>query len=349
MFRVGETTGNAAQDAALPQTEDLVSAEYIMFCLLAMHAENTREAVTAAEETVSGTLRAHADPLLSTQINKVVACRQNMFLRAMLLLSGISVDAVDHEQALVCLRNAQDSGCAAAMAVLCADYPDDNVKQTCFDVLRDISLSVAAGFYNSVVTVSCKTLCARICELQLVKPPKGYDYLDEYKEASKAGCQVSSVMWGKELERRGQLLEAACLYASAAEGGYAAALYHMARCLRDGIGVEQNSAQAMQIMKQSADKKFTWAMLDCADMLMNAENPTTRVLDDKEAFALLNEVEAIVKHAYVHRGPMRCLYLQFDSVPNPHRLLAKCYEEGRGVAQDLAAAERQEALFKSGQ
>ncbi len=348
MSRVGETTGEAAPGAAPPQAEDTASANYLIVSLLRMQAENTREALSVAEETLTGTLASPGDPSVTTQnSDMVVASRQNIFLQAMWLIFGVRGYDVDHERGLNCLRDARDRGCAAAMAVLCADHPGDGVKQTCFDVLRVVSLSVAGGFYNHVMTVVCKVLCARMCELQLAKPSKYYDYLDEYKQASLAGCQFSSVLCAAELERNGHFSDAVCLYASAVEGGYATALYHTARCHRHGIGVEQNFDEAMKIMKQSSDKKFLWAMLDRAVMLINAEDPTTRARDDEEAFNLLQQVAAGVKHAYEHKGPMRCLYLQFRSVPNPHKLLALCYKQGRGVAQNSAAAQRQEALFDS--
>lgn len=350
MSRVGETSGEPASGAASPRAEDTASAHCLILSLLRMQAENTREALRVVEETATGALAATANPLVRTQSsNKVVADRQKMFLRAMWLIFGLKGYDVDHEQALVYLRDAQDNGCAAAMAVLCADYPDDNVKQACFDVLRNISVSVAEGAYNAVMMVVCKVLCARICEFQLVKPPNDYDYLKEYKEASEAGCPYSSVFCAAELERNGHFSKAASLYTASAEGGYPAALYHMARCYRDGIGVEQNLTQAIKIMKQSSDKKFFWAMYSRAVMLLDAPNSTTRAQDDIEAFHLLRQVSNGVRHAYNHKGPMRCLYLQFCSIPNPHKRLAQCYSEGRGVAQNSTLAERHMAWFQSGQ
>lgn len=349
MSRVGETSGEPALGAASTRAEDTASAHDLIVSLLRMQSENTREALSVVEETATGTLAARADPSVGTQSsNKVVADRQNMFLNALYLFGGMYEPDVNHEQALNCLRDARDRRCAAAMAVLCADYPNDDVKKTCFNILSNVSRSTEGGFYNDVMVVACKSLCARMCELNLVESPEGYVIFDEYNEASEAGCPFASVLRAGLLEEHGQFAEAVQGYFSAAGSGYAVASYHMARCLRAGIGVEPNLAQAMNFMQQSSDKKFFWAMYSRAVMLMDAPNSTTRAQDDIEAFNLLQHVAAGVTYAYNHKGPMRCLYLQFCSIPNPHKRLAQCYREGRGVAQDLALAERHMAWYQSG-
>ena len=350
MSRVGETSGEPALGAASPRVEDTVSAHYLIHSLLMLQEKNTREALRVVEETATGSSAAPADPLVATQSsNEVVAERQNMFLDALYSFGGMYEHNVNHEQGLACLRDARDRGCAAAMAVLCADYPDDDVKKTCFDVLHNVSRSAEKGFYAYNMVVACKSLCARMCELKLVEPPEGYDIFDEYNKASEAGCPFSSVLRAALFEERGQFADAVQGYFSAARSGYAVASYQVARCFRDGIGVEPNLAQAINFMEQSSDKKFFWAMYSRAVMLLDAPNSTTRAQDDIEAFNLLRQVTDGVTYAYNHKGPMRCLYLQFCSVPNPHKRLAQCYREGRGVAQNSALAERHMAWFQSGQ
>jgi hypothetical protein len=350
MFCVGETSGEPALGAASTRAEDTASAHYLIVSLLRMQAENTSEALSVVEHLATSTsAAAPADPLVGAQSSsKVFAVRQHLFLNALYSFGGVYEHDVDHERGLAYLRDAQYRGCAAAMAVLCADYPNDDVKETCFNVLRNVSCSAAGGFYNSVMVIACRSLCARMIQLKLVNAPEDYVIFDEYNQASEAGCPFASVHRAALLEKRGQFAEAAHGYFSAAKGGNALATYQMARCLRDGIGAEQNSALAMISMEQSSGRGFFWAMYAYAVMLMDAQHSTTRAQDDIEAFNLLHQVAAGVTHAYNHRGPMRCLYLQFCCIPNPHRRLAQCYSEGRGVAQDLAFAERHMALFQSG-
>lgn len=351
MFRVGETSGEPAPGAASTRAEGTAPAHYLIVSLLRTQAENTSEALSFVEETATGTsAAAPADPSVGLQSSsKVVADRQHLFLNALYSFGGVYEHDVDHERGLAYLRDAQYRGCAAAMAVLCADYPDDDVKETCFNILSNVSRSAEGGFYNGVMVVACKSLCARMIQLKFVNAPEGYDILDEYNQASEAECPFASVYRAALLENRGQFAEAAHGYFSAAKGGNALATYQMARCLRDGIGVSPNLAQAMNFMKQSSDKGFFWAMYFRAVMLSDAQHSTTRAQDDIEAFDLLHQVAAGVTHAYNHRGPMRCLYLQFCCIPNPHRRLAQCYREGRGVAQDLALAERHMAWYQSGE
>ena len=136
------------------------------------------------------------------------------------------------------------------------------------------------------------------------------------------------------------MTKALCGYTLAAKGGYAVGCFHLARCTKDGIGVERSLDEAMQTMKRSSDKKFYWAMYERAKMLLDT------AVSDSEAFKLLKAVEAGVDYAYEHRGPARCLYLQFCSAPNPHRRLAMCYEKGRGVLRNSVEAERHMALFR---
>jgi TPR repeat protein len=343
MVSVGGATV-LATPAAAPDSPIL--EQRLVHRLFTMHRRNTEreseDSREAGNDTVAGAA-GHA-------YRKVVACRQKMFLNALCLLSGMRGHAVNHEQALAHLRDARDDGCAAAMAVLCADHSKPSVRKSAFIVLRDVSLSAGGGFYAHGVIVSCKTLCARICELELVESPEDYNYLDEYEEASKLGCVGATVFRGHVLETNERCGDALCDYTSAATGGYAVALYHMARCTRDGIGVEQNVGRAMQIMKQSSDKSFFWGMFDRAKMLLdsNAENLEQRATYDGEAFQLLKEVETGVAHARKFKDtPMRCRYLQFCRLPpNPCKQLALCYEQGRGVARNREEAERYTALFE---
>jgi len=321
----------AARHAALAANE-------IELGLLTMH-ETSMSEVVAAREALSAT--GATGLLRSAHSRKVVADRQEKFLFALYYVGGMEEHPVDHERALKYLCDARDNGCAAAMAVLFADYLDERVRQTCFKVLRYVSLKAAGGYYTDKMVVACQTLCARMCELQLAKPPEAYDYVAEYGRAQSSGCPTATVFLAGARELDGQFTEAVRGYALAAEGGYAVGYFHLARCTRLGIGVEQNLDEAVQTMKRASDKKFYWAMYDRAKMLLDT------AASDSEAFKLLKAVEAGVNYAYEHRGPMRCLYLQFCSVPNPHRQLAMCYEKGRGVAQDSAEAERHMALFRS--
>lgn len=320
-----------------------------MHRLLSMHFESTSEASSCAQETIgdAGTVGL----LCTTRGGKVVAQRQTLFLRAVSLIGGMDGYNVNHEQGLVCLREAQGKNCAAAMAMLFADYPDERVRQTCFQVLRYVSLRAEGGYYATKMVVACQTLCARVCELKLVTPPENYDFVVEYGRAKTAGCLAASMFLSAALELDGRFTEAVRGYALAAKWGSAPGSFHLARCHKNGIGVEQNFGEAMQIMKQASDKKFYWAMYDRARMLQDtrcccAVRCECTVESDSEAFELLEAVEAGVDYAYKHRGPMRCLYLQFCSVPNPHRRLAMCYETGRGVPQDSAEAQRHTALAR---
>lgn len=338
MFRATQSGDETATAAIPPVTRHASSpAEQIEFRLLTMHEASMREAVADGEAPsgpgATGSLR-------SAHSCKVVADRQEKFLFALHYVGGVEEHPVDHEQAIKCLCDARDDGCAAAMAVLFADYPDERVRQTCFQVLRCVSLEAAGVYYTDKLVVACQTLCARICELQLAKPPEAYDYVVEYGQAQSLGCLAATVFLAGARELDGQFREAVRGYALAAEGGYAVGYFHLARCTRLGIGVEQNLDEAMQTMKRSSDKKFYWAMHERAKMLLDT------AASDSEAYLLLKAVEAGVNYAYKHRGPMRCLYLQFCSVPNPHRRLAMCYKEGRGVLRNSVEAERHMALFR---
>ena len=340
MFHATQSADESATGAAPSVTRHAsLAANQIELGLLAMHATSMREAVAAGEAS-SATEAAG----LLCESGKVVADRQEMFLVALYNVGGMEEHPVDHERALESLCDARDNGCAAAMAVLFADYPDERVRQTCFQVLRCVSLEAAGVYYTDKMVVACQTLCARICELQLAKPPDDYDYVVEYGQAQSSGSLAATVFLAGARELDGQFREAVRGYALAAKGGFAVGYYHLARCIKDGIGVEQNSGEAVQTMKQASDKKFYWAMYDRAKMLQELQDTAA---SDREAFKLLKAVEAGVNYAYEHRGPMRCLYLQFCSVPNPQRRLAMCYEKGRGVAQDSAEAERHMALFRS--
>lgn len=346
----GETAGEAMPGAAPPQAGDMASEE-LSICLLEMHAQNTREASNVAEQTASGALVESAGSLRPVYDREVVVRRQNLFLDALCFLGGARSYAVDHERALSCLREARDERCSVALAVLCADSTDKHLRKICFQVLRDVSLTPKGGsFYADTVVVACQCLCGRICELELVEPPVGYSYSDEYKSASAVGCPAAATFLAGIQEHNGQFAEAVRGYTTAAETGYAVAQYHWARCAKNGIGAKQNFDEAAQIMKQSSDKKFHWAMLYRAKMLLNklAGSDEQRTVDDREAFHLLKAVENQVDHAYELRGPMRCLYLQFCSVPNPHTSLAVCYEEGRGVTQNSAMAQHHRVRFKKG-
>lgn len=336
MFRATQASDESATRAAPPVSRHASSpAEEIEFCLLNMHAESMREAVAAGEAPsatgATGSLR---------KSGKVVADRQEKFLVALYYFGGMEEYPVDHERALEYLCDARDNECASAMAVLFADYPDERVRQTCFQVLRCVSLEAAGVFYTEKMVVACQTLCARMCELQLAKPRDDYDYVVEYGRAKSLGCLTATIFLAAVQERDGQLTEALRGYTLAAKGGYAVGCFHLARCTKDGIGVERSLDEAMQTMKRSSDKKFYWAMYERAKMLLDA------AVSDSEAFKLLKAVEAGVDYAYKHRGPARCLYLQFCSVPNPHRRLAMCYEKGRGVLRNSVEAERHMALFR---
>ena len=342
MSRTTQSADKTLTGAAPPVTRHAaLAANQIEFCLLTTHETSKREAVAAGEASsatgATGLLR-------SAHSRKVVADRQEKFLLALYYFGGMEEHPVDHEQALKHLCDARDNGCAAAMAVLFADYPDERVRQTCFLVLRCVSLEAAGVFYTDKMVVACQTLCARMCELQLAKPPEDYDYVVEYGRAQSSGCLTATVFLAGARELDGQFKEAVRGYALAAEGGYAVGYFHLARCTRLGIGVKQNLDEAVQTMKQASDKKFYWAMYDRAKMLQELQGTAA---SDREAFKLLKAVEAGVNYAYEHRGPMRCLYLQFCSVPNPHRRLAMCYERGRGVLRNSVEAERHMALSRS--
>lgn len=297
---------------------------------------NASVAALSALASKPGNASASADPLTARD-REVVAHRQNNFVSALGFFGGMWGHSVNHSLGLICLEKAIDAGCAAALAVLCADDVDRRVKHSCFCVLRSVALADQTSFYADAMVAACKTLCARICELELVVSPDDYDYLEEYKQARDMGCPAATVFLGAKLERNGDSAEAFVCYESAAKGGYAAAQYHLARCARFGVGTPRNRSVAFSIMKLASEQMFLWAMHDHAVMLMNTptESDDLRRAKDEEAYVLLMKVNAVVSSTYQNEAPMRCRYLQFCSgPPNPHEQLALCYSTGRGVAQN---------------
>ena len=301
---------------------------------------NASVAVLSALASKPGNASASADPLYARG-REVVAQRQNNFVSALGFFGGMWGHSVNHQLGLVCLEKAVDGGCAAALAVLCANDEDRRVRRSCFCVLRCVALADQTSFYADTMVAACKTLCARICELELVVSRDGYDYLEEYRQARDMGCPAATVFLGAELERNGDSAEALVCYETAAKGGYAAARYHLARCTRFGIGTPINRSLAFSVMERSSEQMFFWAMHDHAVMLMNTptESHDSRRAKDEKAYVLLTKVEAGVSSACECKSAMNCRYLQFCSrPPNPHKQLALCYSTGRGVAQDTNKA-----------
>ena len=263
-------------------------------------------------------------------------------------MGGFFGQKANHEHALAMLHAAVNTGSAAALAILSADDEDERVRRASFDVLRCVA-SASKGVYPNTLQRACKSLCARICELGLVTPSKGYDYKKEYEEAKDMSCPFSAIFWGALLEKSGCLHEAASCYQQAAARGFSAARYHFARCTWRGIGLQQNLKASFALMTEASDQGFIWAEYDAAVMLMGSKtlSDAQRNTDDKKAFVLFRKVAAKVLDAYARKAPRRCLYLQFCSCPNAHKWLALCYAEGRGVPQDLDQAAAHVSVYSA--
>lgn len=252
--------------------------------------------------------------------HKVVASRHEEFICAFGFIGGMSGHAVERERGLNCLRHAANHGCAAALAVLCADDDNLRVRQCCFNILRFVDASKEEQ-YPLMMQLACKTVCARMCERNLVTAPADYDYVQQYRDAVASGSQFSMVYYGAVLQRDGKLREAATHYGKSARLGFAPAKFLLARCLRRGEGVRKDDVAATRVMSSAAKQLYPHAMVDEATTMMKNDRR-----HDAKAFAMLNHVQK-----NVNTGGRACAYLTFLPPPNPHNQLVLCYAQGRGV------------------
>ena len=264
-----------------------------------------------------------------------VVARQHKFVVGLGHMIGYDV-RIDYPFGLACLQQASSDGCVAAQAAMCLDDDSVLVRHRAFSVLLAISNSETG--YSHALCFTCKCLCAKACELGLVKMPTGYDVAKEYETAMLSGFAVGSFLCGCMYIRQECHALAYMCFQEAMKGGVALAHLMLATCLWNGLGVPVDVVASMRHARNAHEYGSRRGTFLYACILLDADTTTNveqRRNSQSHAFTLLQQLATKYDTCQTEETYMRCTYLRGKKTcPNPHHRLYECHRDGVGTQMD---------------
>lgn len=316
------------------RVDALLQSMPLPFELARMYAPPQGEELAQSEADVFNAPHSTIPLAEGQPLPKHIEARQHKFVVGVGHIIGFNV-TIDYPFGMTCVREAAQSECVAAQATMCLDDNNVVVKDRAFSVLLAVAKSDRG--YSDAMCFTCKCLCARACELGLVKMPEGYSVVAEYETAMQNGFSMGNFLCGTMYMRQHFFALAYTCFEQAAEEGVVLAHFMLAKCLSKGLGVLVDKEDAMTHaraahMRGSRQGTFLYACL-----LLDKEDCKIEQQFNNEAHAatLLLKVAAEYDACLTEEKYMTCTYLRGNATcPNPHKRLYECYRDGVGVVLD---------------